>query len=258
MSFLKRFFGERDKEEKGQEKGHHFTRIGNTDNKCPYCENTLTERPHRKKKCPHCKNDIYVCTRPIDKEKVLVTEEQFQEIERQWEIYHYEQSASPEEKQEFENTRRAFLEKSEREPSRNDIFWSMYNKKLLEYAQNGDWGLYRNTRHKMAELLSKEGKEAEALKTFCEIAYLDINGIVNTNKVNKLAFNPAFAMLVPGVVYSITTLAERLKLGQEGIREIFYEVADRIYHGMKAPIQPTEAWKILLDQLDPNSSKKGK
>jgi uncharacterized Zn finger protein (UPF0148 family) len=98
MGLLSKLFGGTDSK---------FERIGNLDNTCPYCGSSLAERPKRKKKCPHCGNYIYVRTRPADRKKVLVTEEQAQEIEQQWEVYHYERYADPEERKEFERTKKA-------------------------------------------------------------------------------------------------------------------------------------------------------
>ena len=51
---------------------------------CPYCGTTLQKRPERKKKCPSCSNFIFVKTLPTSREKVLVTESQAEEIEKQW------------------------------------------------------------------------------------------------------------------------------------------------------------------------------
>jgi len=60
--------------------------IGFVDAVCPHCLSTLEKKPIRKKKCPDCGNFIYVSTRPIDGERVLVTEAQSAEIDRQWKI----------------------------------------------------------------------------------------------------------------------------------------------------------------------------
>jgi hypothetical protein len=60
--------------------------IGLVDAICPYCSFALEKKPGRKKKCPDCGSFIYVRTRPIDRERVLVTEAQIAEIDRQWEI----------------------------------------------------------------------------------------------------------------------------------------------------------------------------
>ncbi|MCJ7770200.1 minor capsid protein [Candidatus Bathyarchaeota archaeon] len=83
-----------------------FTAIGNTEPLCPYCNYRLDKMPLKKKQCPNCKNFIRSRTRPLDNKKVLIKEEQVDELERQWAIKN-EQSgfiklgSSPEERQKY-------------------------------------------------------------------------------------------------------------------------------------------------------------
>ena len=60
--------------------------IGVTDAVCPYCDHRLQKMPGRKKKCPACENSIFVRTRPRDKVKILVREDQLLAINEQWSI----------------------------------------------------------------------------------------------------------------------------------------------------------------------------
>ncbi len=66
---------------------HTLKAIGNLDPICPCCNFRLDKKPNNKKKCPHCGSIIYVCIRPHDREKVLVSETQAKEIKRQWDEY---------------------------------------------------------------------------------------------------------------------------------------------------------------------------
>ncbi len=66
--------------------GSQLTTIGNTEAVCPYCGGRLDKKPGRKTECPKCSRPIYVRTRPLDKQQVLVTEEQKEVIEEQWSI----------------------------------------------------------------------------------------------------------------------------------------------------------------------------
>ena len=64
-----------------------FKPIGNIDPVCPCCNFRFDKKPRTKKKCPNCGSFIYVNTRPYDRERVLVTESQVQQIKAQWDQY---------------------------------------------------------------------------------------------------------------------------------------------------------------------------
>jgi tetratricopeptide (TPR) repeat protein len=53
---------------------------------CPYCNRKLEKTPGRKKACPHCGNYIYVRTRPNDFIKILVTKQDADTIQKQWNL----------------------------------------------------------------------------------------------------------------------------------------------------------------------------
>jgi len=60
------------------------TAIGNPGPVCPYCNYRFDKIPQRKKKCPNCAKFVYSRTRPLDNEKVLLKEDQIEELEKQW------------------------------------------------------------------------------------------------------------------------------------------------------------------------------
>src|SRR5438105_1014407 len=62
------------------------TDIGTSVPTCPYCGNQLDKMPGRKKKCPACAQYILVRTRPSDRRKILIREDQALQIEEQWAI----------------------------------------------------------------------------------------------------------------------------------------------------------------------------
>jgi uncharacterized Zn finger protein (UPF0148 family) len=61
-----------------------LSEIGRLDSACPYCAEPLARRPERKTICPHCRNAIFVRMRPLDRERVLLTEQQAGKIEAEW------------------------------------------------------------------------------------------------------------------------------------------------------------------------------
>ncbi len=77
MGILGKFFG------KPKQK---YETLGNTEPICPYCAKPLDKMPGRKTKCPFCANFMYVRTRPADKKRVIVTEQDAAKIEEQWNI----------------------------------------------------------------------------------------------------------------------------------------------------------------------------
>ncbi len=61
-----------------------YETLGNTEPVCPYCAKPLLKMPRRKTKCPFCANYMYVRTRPADKKRVVVTEQDAARINEQW------------------------------------------------------------------------------------------------------------------------------------------------------------------------------
>lgn len=110
----------------------------------------MDEKPSRKKKCPHCGNYIFVRTRPFDREKVLITEEQINQIELQWDMYHEHKEHEIYEKDpEYIQMRDELRVGFNKESLVSDVRWGLANRKSIEHCQNNDWGLYRNAKSEM-------------------------------------------------------------------------------------------------------------
>jgi len=236
-----------------------FPKIGNIDDICPYCDVSLDKRPKRTKKCPHCRKSIHVKTRPADRKKVLLTEEQAQKIEQQWVAYNrmsWLRSMSPEDRKEFETTKKAMAKNRGFEPADNDVLWSIYNKHTLQYAKNGDWGLYRTTLLQMAQLLEREDKRRAALEMYIEVSYLDANGPTNHGWIDDPElikkyppFEPKMAFQAPGVVGAIRELSADLGLSQIDLKEKYIEATVTMQRNMKLPVSPSEAWDQLKAEI---------
>ena len=57
---------------------------GRTDSNCPCCSAQFARRPIAKTKCKNCQRYIFVRTRPTDSERVLLTEEDAEQVAMQW------------------------------------------------------------------------------------------------------------------------------------------------------------------------------
>ncbi|OGN90711.1 MAG: hypothetical protein A2158_03860 [Chloroflexi bacterium RBG_13_46_14] len=80
MGILYKLFGSKKQEQEGKET------LGNTEPTCPYCSQSLVKMPGKKTKCPSCGKFMYVRTRPSDRKRVIVTEQDAAKIEEQWAI----------------------------------------------------------------------------------------------------------------------------------------------------------------------------
>jgi hypothetical protein len=236
-------------------------KIGITEPQCPYCRIILEKMPARKTKCPACGKYFFVRTRPEDRKKVLVTEEQVPQIERQWEIYYQQQEFEKSvNKSEYKKEKAKLSKIQGREPSAYDVLWSLANQHLIQHAKRGDWGLYRNTKFEMARILQLEDETIRALQVYLEICYLDLNGPSNTGGTTDPAllreyppFELKYASLAPGIVDYVVKLSEKLGLQQEEIKKLFFETAEINYKNLKLPVKPAKAWDLLKKELTSSS-----
>lgn len=224
---------------------------------CPYCHASLAKIPGRKTKCPTCGEFMYVRTRPKDNVRVVVTKKEADKIDEDWAIVGgtYEQYLDNKEAfaQEKEILRKRF---GGQEPSDRDVAWGLFNKQLIDHMRNGDWGLYRNTRFGMAELLSRDLKFKHALQTYLEVCYLDLNGASNRGGMNDpelLKEYPPFdlktAFLAPGMIDIVKRIVERLKMNKDDLRSLFVEHNTRLSQSLKLPLSPDKAWSSIEKAL---------
>lgn len=61
-----------------------LTEVGQVADICPNCRSPLDRRPLKKTACPHCGGSIFVRTRPLGRVRVLASQVDADEIERQW------------------------------------------------------------------------------------------------------------------------------------------------------------------------------
>jgi len=225
---------------------------------CPYCQKALSKIPGAKTKCPHCGEFIFVRTRPKDNVRVVVTKAEADKIDEEWTIVAGTHDIFVAEKEEFAKEKEILRKRfGGKEPSDNDVRWGLLNKQIIENAKNGDWGLYRNTRFQMAEILRGEMKLKDALRTYLEVCYLDLNGVRNVGGMNDpelLKEFPPFdpkesAFLAPGVIDLIKRIVLKLKLTKDEIKQIFVEHNSRSEKSLRLPVSAEQAWLSVDKEL---------
>ena len=227
--------------------------LGNIEPICPYCNKPLAKMPKRRSKCPHCGNYFRVRTRPQDRLQVLVTEDQAEEISRQYcEGY----GRDPE----------IWLKEKRQEWDKE---WGELNRRSLEHSKSGEWGLYRCDRYGMAEVLRKESnfilnaldlpkesnhiskaliRKKQAVRMYLEVALFDLNGATNHRKFELCDSTREFFDIAPAVMDWLCELSSELGLRNVDLQELFYEITDN-YKGFPFPLTTGKAWHRLDQAL---------
>ena len=150
----------------------------------------------------------------------------------------------------------AFAATLNRDPSDPDLRWLFLNQRLLSLAQRRHWGLYRNTRMDMAAVLQREGRLQDALRTFLEVCYLDLNGPRNTgaradpvSPEESPGFSVELGLLAPTIVGQVHDLTEQLKLSEADVQREFFEISSRVHKDLKLPMAPKQAWERVQSDL---------
>jgi len=232
--------------------------VGNVDPICPHCNEGLEKKPGRKKKCPHCGQFIYVRTRPSDGKRVLVTEIQAEEIAEQWAIVNGTHDAFLAERRRFAHEKAKLARRFGREPSDNEVRWSQLNQELTEHARQRNWGLFRNAKFEMAEILRREGKQVDALGFYLEVCYLDLNGPNNTSGITdrKLLreyppWNPRdpTADLAPGILDRASRIIAKTEMDIASVKALYDRRASLLHNSLRLPLGPDAAWPRICKAL---------
>lgn len=211
--------------------------IGSLDfSSCVYCKAKLGRKPQKKTKCKACGKYIYVRKRPFDNMAVLLKEEEVGVLEDQWFKVN-----DPENYSEKQIVRESLRQKLGRDPERKDLEWGWLNRQLVLYSEKGHWGLYRNARLQMADILAKDKNNEEAALTYLEVYYLDLNGCNNFN-----GFDLSDEMKLPWLYEKALELAGAAGITNSQLEEMFYVNEELLMERHKLPISPKEAWQKFI------------
>ncbi|MFZ3065655.1 MAG: hypothetical protein WA277_10285 [Nitrospirota bacterium] len=230
---------------------NYMVDIGSTEKNCPYCGIALTKFPGRKTECKACQNYIYVRTRPSDEQRILVKESELVRVEELWAIKNGTHEDFLYERKKYDDEKEFLRRKLNREPTDLDIQLSLLQKQLPVHAENGDWGLYRNSKMSIAKLFFKTEKYEAALKEYLEVQFIDLNGPNNAIRMNGVplkgypAFAPDSAFIAPGIVYEIERTLKKLNRDVASIEDEFISYNEILRKALKLPLSAKTAWEKL-------------
>lgn len=234
-----------------------ITPIGQTAPECPYCSFRFPKMPQRKTACPSCKNPVFSRTRPFDNSKVLLRDTELEAIGEQWAIVNGTHQAYLHQRERRCSTENALEKQFGRTPVEFEVQWQLLNDDAAVFARERQWGLYRNARFGLGELLRRQGQDMDALRFFLEVCYLDLNGPENRGGLDQFpelaakypGFDPALSMLAPGVVGRCQNLLTKLNLDRDALVRAFLDVAGKASDDLALPIGPESAWERLATDL---------
>ena len=207
---------------------------------------------------------MYSRTRPADRQKVLVTEKQTEEIEAQWsKVHEAEEEANLMENPEFAKAKADLTKEFGKEPSLNDVKWRVYNENAMKHALDKRWYSYRRDKLELGRLLEKEGKNKQALEMLFEVIYLDVNGCRNRGPIGGLSSSELDELgieeFVPrpnwggDIVIYVQWLIEALNMSEKEAEELFIST-NKNKPSKKMPIPEDEAWQKLLKEIKTNKA----
>ena len=106
----------------------------------------------------------------------------------------------------------------------------------------------------MGTILEKEGKATEAIDTYMEVCYQDLNGVFNCGTQNPEMlhkyppFNLELSRLAPGVVSYMVKLLKKQNSSIGETKLLFFKMSKMLYKNFKLPLRPETAWEKLIKE----------
>lgn len=135
----------------------------------------------------------------------------------------------------------------------DDTEWQRLTRRRNEHAAARKWSRYRNVTLRMAQLRGRQGRLEDALVTYLELCYIDLNGAQNPGAAWGLPlheFDPARSFgLGPLIVKRVQGMARELGYDETRMEVEFLATASVLHRSLNPPVTPEEAWEALRAEL---------
>ena len=227
--------------------------------KCPNCQGALKKVPGSKTKCPLCGEFMFIRTDPHTRTRVVVTEAGAEHLDDETAKLNGTWEDRQKEKQKIAKAKAELTKKfGGVEPSKEDLEWNLAIKDSMEYAKKHWWSSYALNQNKKAEMLLKRGKTKLALELFLQVAYLEHNGVQESEsdaasrkmmtEIGFKEFDPDNANLPPYSISDVKALIEELDLNIDTVETLFIAEMKKVKIG-KLPISPEASWSYIKTLL---------
>ncbi len=135
----------------------------------------------------------------------------------------------------------------------DDRDWQILEQKRSDQAAARQWSRYRTTTLRMAQLRGRQGRLEDALITYLELCYIDVNGAQNPGAAWGMPlhdFDPDRAFgLGPLIVRYVRSMARVLGYDESRMRVEFLATASVLHRSLSLPVAPDDAWQALRAEL---------
>lgn len=112
-----------------------------------------------------------------------------------------------------------------------DKIWGYLNERSMKHFEDGNFGLYRNTRFHMSRLLCEEEKYKTALEMLAEVVFIDLSGAGNNYNQMFLEikaqyyfpYEKSLAKTAPAIIETIFECQKELGCSDEEVRLMLQE-----------------------------------
>jgi hypothetical protein len=157
-----------------------FQKLGNLNQKCPYCGNEHRSLQMRETKCTQCKKIFLVQKRVQDLGTAAFMTEQKKQFDLQWKVLSDIKRFKLFLAHEYEYIQKKLLKEGKKNLQESEVMYAL----LGAYAKNslsaGHYRLYSAFIFHQAELMRSEQRFAEALSCYFYVHFLHANGVDNS------------------------------------------------------------------------------
>lgn len=124
-----------------------------------------------------------------------------------------------------------------------DYIWGIFNKCSMDYASNGQWGLYRNVRLSMAEFLDEEARFKDSFVMYGEVCFYDVNGMDIF-----VDYDDPSDLLLEGIITHMKKVAKESELTEEQMREVLSKRIEKC-QPVKCRVQKEQMTDLILNKM---------
>jgi len=218
----------------------------------------LKKKPARKTKCPACKQPIYVRTRPLDKQKVLLRDSELEDHLEQQSVADETYAHYCDVKASRDTYRTELRDELHRPPTFDEVSLRLEDAKADEDAGIGHWTLYAVQQRAMVRDFTSTLSPEQKIRRLSRFLYLDgVNGLQPTSKsvwdgvvqVTGGGFSPQELRADDRVVADIAKLMKKGRIDLGSVGEWFREEARVLHERADAPINPDDSWRRVAALL---------